>query len=92
VEQKGRQRLTQVPFDMVGEHAQKNMRANTVGAPVPNRADFQIHSLHRTEGAFYSREVFVCLYRIRGAEFGCRHAGADDIDDIDTVELGFSGD
>ena len=64
------------------------MRANTVGAPVPNGTDFKIHRLHRTEGALYSREVFVCLYRIRGAELSCWHAGTDD---IDAVELGFSG-
>jgi hypothetical protein len=56
------------------------MRAHTVGAPVPNGTDFQINRLHRTEGPFYSRQVFVCLYRIRGAEFGCWHAGADNIE------------
>jgi hypothetical protein len=40
------QGLAQVPFDVKGKHAQKDMGAHTIGYPVPDRADLEFDGLH----------------------------------------------
>ena len=76
MEQERRQHLAQMPFDVIGEHAQEDMRAHAIGGPVANGPDFQIDGLHRAEGPFHAREILVGLDRMRGAEILGRHAGS----------------
>ena len=38
--------MAQVPFDVIGKHAQKDMGARTIGYPVPDRADLEFDGLH----------------------------------------------
>lgn len=68
-----------MPFNVIGEHAQEDMRPHTISAPVANGPDFEIDGLHRAEGPLHSGAILVCLNRMRGAEVLSRHAGADDI-------------
>jgi len=89
VEQERRQHLAQMPLDVIGEHAQEDMRAHAVGGPMANGADFQIDGFHRAEGLFHSGEILVCLHRMRGTEVLSRHTGAND---IDAIELGLGRD
>jgi hypothetical protein len=55
VEEQWRQHLAQMPFDMIGEHAQKDMCPNSVLVPVPDRPDFEVDRLHRPERPLHPR-------------------------------------
>jgi hypothetical protein len=48
-----------VPFDMAGEHAQKDMRAHPRGEPVVDRPDVQIDGLQAAEGALDAGEALI---------------------------------
>ena len=89
VEQERGQRLAQMPFDIIGEHAQKDMGPHAIGIPVPNGADLEIDGLHGAERPLDPREIFVRLDRMRSAEILGRHGGPDD---IDAIEPGFGRD
>ena len=51
VEQQRRQAASHVEFDVVGQHAQQNMSAHPRRGPMEDRADLEIDSFHRAEGA-----------------------------------------
>jgi hypothetical protein len=38
-----------VPFEVIGQHAKKHMRAHPIGQPVIHRPDMQIDGLDATE-------------------------------------------
>lgn len=44
-------RVAQVPLDIVGEHALKNVRPDAIGGALVNRAHVQIHGLERAKRA-----------------------------------------
>ena len=53
VKQHRRQALTHVPFQVIGEHAQKDMRTDPIGQPVVDRADVQIDGLDAAKGSTF---------------------------------------
>ena len=59
VEQHGFEALAHVPFDMAGEHAQKDMGAHARGEPVVDRPDVQIDGLQAAEGALDMGKVLI---------------------------------
>jgi hypothetical protein len=59
VEEDGSQRPAHMPFETIGEHAQKHMGANTVGEAMVDRPDQDIDGLDRAEGTLDVGEAFV---------------------------------
>jgi hypothetical protein len=45
LEQQGRQLPAHVPGDVIGEHAEKDMRPHAAGEPVVNGADVEVDRL-----------------------------------------------
>ena len=90
MEQERCQRLAQIPFDVIGEHAQEHMGAHAIGVPVKRIGRISRSTVFiERKAQFDSGEILVGLNRVRGAEVLSRHAGADD---IDAVELGLGRD
>ena len=58
--------LAHVPLDVVGEHAQEDMRAHPIGQTVVDRAHLQIDGLERTEGALDVGERLVVAHAVGG--------------------------
>ena len=52
--------FAQVPLDVVGEHAQKEVGPDAIGQAVMNRADLEIHRLQGAEGAFDPGRDWLC--------------------------------
>ena len=82
VEQNGCERVAHVPFEIVGEHAQEDMGAHAIRAPVEDRPDFEFDRLEAAEGALDPGEAFVGARPLVGGEFG-RHAGAQHVDAVE---------
>src|SRR5258706_5907931 len=82
-EQRG-QRLAQMPFDVIGEHAKKDMGTNAIGGPMADRANLEIDGLQATESALDAGQILVGLDALRRAHRVGRQAGADDIEPLET--------
>src|SRR6201995_2276226 len=52
-----------VPFDVVGEHAEKDVCAYAALQTVMDGAHLEINGFEATEGLFYGAQVFVALHR-----------------------------
>src|SRR5262245_20812787 len=78
-----------MPFDVIGEHAQEDMRAHAARIPVADRANLEIDGLHRAEGPVDPGEVLVGVYGMIAGQRLPRYAGAND---IDAIEPGLGGD
>ena len=83
VEQHRRQALTHVPFEIVGQHAEEDMRAHAIGQPVIDRPDLEIDGLDAAERPLHQGEGFVAAHRGRVVERLGGQAGAHDVDAID---------
>jgi hypothetical protein len=59
VEQQGSQCLAHVPFEVVGEQAEKDVGADAVLVPVIDGPHFEIDGLAAAKGAFDGRQGFV---------------------------------
>src|SRR5678816_1994033 len=68
--------VAHVPFQVVGEHAEKDMRAHAIGEPVIDRPHVQINGLDAAEGALDLAERFVAAYGCRIVQHVGRQAGA----------------
>ena len=88
LEEEGGEPLSQVPLEVVGEHAEEDVGADVVGGMDEDGADLE-GALDGAEGALDAGEALVCLDGGVGPEGVGVEAGADD---IDAVELGFGGD
>jgi hypothetical protein len=51
--------LTEMPFNVIGEHAQKDVSAHARRCPVEDRKNLQINSLDAANGAFDLGEAFI---------------------------------
>ena len=78
----GRQLLAHVPLDVIGEHAQEDMRPNPRCEAVVERPDLQIDGLERAKGAFHLGERLAGAHRPFIAEGILGQAGADHVDAV----------
>ena len=70
----GARRPAHVPFDVIGQHAQKHVRAHPIGQPVMHRTDLQIDRLDAAEGALHPGQGFIAAHG-RPHRRGPRSAG-----------------
>jgi hypothetical protein len=78
-----------MPFEVIGQHAEEDVRAHPIGQPVMDRTDLQINSLDAAERPLHQGQGFVTAHRRRVAEdLGrqvCPH-------DIQTIGCSLGGD
>jgi len=83
--------LAHVPFDVAGEHAEKDMSAHPRGEPVVDRAQVQIDGLEAAKGTLDPSQALVGAdHAIRRQGFGLK-AGADDIKAVEPRLRGNAG-
>ena len=88
LEQYGGQGFAHVPLDVVGEHAQKDVRAHMGLGAVADGAYVQIvDALHAAEGLLDVPEAFVGAHGVLGAQRALGFAGAYD---VEAVEVGLA--
>jgi hypothetical protein len=83
-----RERFTQVPGEVRGEHAQKNMRGDSVGEVMPHGPQAQIVGLDRSKVPFDVGEILVRADDTDGVQSFRVEAGSDH---IDAVQGGLGG-
>ena len=89
VEQHRGQAPAHVPFQIVGQHAEQDVRAHPRRGPMEHRTQLEIDGLQRAEGVLHAAETFVGAHRGGGIGLRGRQVGADH---IDAVERGLGGD
>ena len=89
LEQDGGERLSHVPFEVVGEHAQEDVGTDPVGAAVVDGADLEVERLHAAEGGLHRGEGLVGADGLFGGEQFGLGIGAED---VEAVEGPFPGD
>ena len=82
VEQHRRQALAHVPFEVIGQHAEKHMPAHPIGQPVMHRTDLQIDGLDAAKGALHQGQGLVAAHRLGIAQHVGGEVRADDIQAI----------
>ena len=81
--------LAHVPLDVVGEHAQEDVRAHPIGGAVVDRAHLQVDRLERAERALDVGQRLVVAHAVGGVHLRGGDRGADD---VDAVQRGLGGD
>jgi hypothetical protein len=66
IEQHRRERAAQVPFQVIGQHAQQHVRPDPRRGPVEHRAQLKIRPLQRTECPLDMRQALVGPHGGRG--------------------------
>ena len=84
MEQQRCQGVSQMPFDMIGEHAQEDVGAHPRCGPMADRADIEIDGLQAAEGTLDAGQVLVGLHRFIRIELLGRHGCADHVDAVET--------
>ena len=87
-EEDGSEGAAHVPLDVVGEHAEEDVGAHPVLAPVVDGSE-EFDGLEAAEGALDAGEVLVGADGLRGVEAFGFDIGADD---VDACEGGFGAD
>lgn len=82
VKKDGCQGSAHMPFHIVGQHAQKNMRSHPASEAVMNGADLKIDALVASKGLLNMREIFVGGNHILGTECLRRNIGAHHVDPV----------
>ena len=62
-----------VPLEVVGEHAQEDVRAHPIGCAVMDGAHLQIDGLERTEGALDVGQRLVVTHAVGRTHLRCGH-------------------
>src|SRR5262245_27364889 len=78
--------LAHVPLDIVGEHAQENVRAHTGLETMMDGPDLEIHGLERAKRPFHRAQSLVVAHDITAAH---RPLGDARTDNIDAIERRF---
>ena len=78
-----------VPLDIVGQHAEQDVRTDSRLQPMVDGADMQIERFHGAERPFDFGKSLVAAHRLGRVHLLLGHAGADD---VDAIERGFGGD
>src|SRR5215469_8235786 len=81
-EQDRRPGSTQVPFHVVGQQAEKNMRRHPLRRAMVNRSHPQLDPFQAAKGALYLRKTFVASYGRLGRKVLLRFAGANHVNSI----------
>ena len=89
LEEDGRQGGAQMVFDVVGEHAQEDVRAHVHVLAMPDGPHAQVDAFQAAEGLRDVPETLVGAHDVGGAHGVSAFAGADD---VDAVERGLAGD
>jgi hypothetical protein len=66
VEEKGGKALSHVPFDLIGEHAKKDVGSGAVLGPLPYGADEKVQALHGPEDPLHLREALIAPHGVFG--------------------------
>jgi hypothetical protein len=78
IEQDGCERLAHMPFEMIGEHAQKHVGAHTWADPMEDRTNVEVDGL--AERAFDTGQALLGAHRIGGVEsIGWNDRGCTDL-------------
>ena len=85
VEQERLEGLAHVPLDVVGEHAQEDVRPHPVGAAVVDRAYLQVDGLEGPKGALDLRQVLVGAHGLCGIEVFGLDVGTDDVEPVELL-------
>ena len=89
--------LAHVPFDVVGEHAQEDVRAHPVGLAVVDRAHLQVDRLERAKRPLDVGQRLVVAHAVGRIHLRRAQRGADDVDAVqrclggDGLELARTG-
>ena len=78
-----------VPFDIVGQHAEQDVGADSSLKPMVDGPDMQVDGFHRAECSFDFGKRLVAAHRLGAVHLFFGHAGADD---VDAIERRFGGD
>ena len=68
VEQQRLELGAHVPFDVVGEHAQEDMRAHPVAGVVVDGTHLEVHGLEAAEGTLDGTQALVGAHGLRGIQ------------------------
>ncbi len=82
--------FAQVPFDVIGQHAQEEMGSDPGRQPAVDRPDLQVDAFERAKGALDLGQGLVAFDQFLGAHGLLRQVGADDIEAVEPG-LGFDG-
>src|SRR5262245_10641221 len=80
-----------MPFDVAGEHAEKDMSAHPRGEPVVDRAEVQIDGLETPKDGLDPSQTLVAADHVIGRQGLILKAGADDIKAVEPRLLGDAG-
>ena len=72
-----------MPLDVVGQHAEEDVGADSIAQTVMDGADLEIDRLHRAKGALDLRQGFVMAHTTRAIQALWADRGADDINAIE---------
>ena len=72
VKEKGRKRLSHVPFHVVGKHAKKDVRPHVIFGSMPYGTDEKLQALHGPEDPLDLRETLVACARHLQAKASAR--------------------
>ena len=68
---------------MVGEHAQQDVGAHALWAPVVDGPHHEVDGLAAAEGTLDAAQSLVGAHRVSGSELALGQAGADDVEGIE---------
>ena len=91
MKEQGGEGLTEVPLDVIREHAHEDVGAHMVLGAVVNRPHKQVHSLETTKGPLDNGEAFVFAHGVFSRKLRLGLAGADDVDAIEPSLTGDGG-
>ena len=83
VEEQGGKLLAHVPFDIVGQHAQKHVSADAIGLVVKDGTHVQVHALQAAKSTFHRGESFISTHDLLAAQGCCRHVGTDNVHTVE---------
>jgi len=66
-----------VPLQIIGQHAEQDVRAHPRCGPMEHRTQFEIDGLQRAEGVLDTAETFVGAHRGSGIGVFGRQVGTD---------------
>jgi len=86
IEQQWLPGFAQVPFDVVGQHAEEDVGTHPIRQMMVDGPDLQVHALQAPKGPFHLGQAVVVGLRIFGLQLGRRNLGAEH---VDAVRRGF---
>ena len=73
-----------MPLDLIGQHAEQDVRTDSGLKSMVDGADMQVERFHGAECPLDFRERLVAAHRLGGVHLFFGHTGADDVDAIES--------